>query len=338
MSVAAGLSIKRIAAHQQHAVPLVLLSETARQSALPLLEAMVRESLSHGLRVVAVCLEQVFSADIMRQPEVAPVDRRPLPAQIAAGSAFSLDGTRRIDIGQLRADICAKLEQTGAASTDSGGVLVVIDDLEPLLSVSRTATLALLRAIRSTVSRTQSSRVLARYPRDTTDQRASGGPGASFNTPLVSAMLCSIADAVIDVHHMDALDTWMPGWYSDGRAQPFVSLGDNDGRRGLVRLEHKRPSGKMGYEVAVFEIDERLRPTFTPIKAAAPAAATPEAPAAGDMGATQVPFNLELTEKQRQDRAGVELPYLEAQAGEIYYQLDNEDDWDDEDPDDDLEI
>ncbi|KAJ2799672.1 Elongator complex protein, partial [Coemansia furcata] len=59
--------------------------------------------------------------------------------------------------------------------------------------------------------------------------------------------------------------------------------------------------------------------------------------------AANLSFNLNLTDKQRRDKAGVALPYLEARVadvsgGEIVYQLDDEDDWDEDDPDDDLEI
>ncbi|KAJ2355873.1 hypothetical protein IWW50_003071 [Coemansia erecta] len=342
MSTAAGLSIKRIAAHQQHSVPLLVLSETAQQTALPLMEAMVRESLSHGLSVVAVCLEQLLSADITRLSKVALVDCRPTPAQIADGSAFLSDGTRRIDVSGLEKDVCIQFERIGKTSMAGSGVVIVIDDLEPLLNASRVATLTLLRKLRDTAKQ-GNGRVLARYSRDTVNQRADGGKDGP-NLLAVSNVLHSLADAVVDVHRMDALDTWMPGWYSDGKAQPFVSLGDNDEQRALLRLEHRRQSGKIGYELAGFEITDQLRPVFSAVKAVATEprvdanAVESGKPESGPGAGQQLSFNLDLTEKQRQDRAGVELPYLEAQTGEIYYQLDEEDEWDEDDPDEDLEI
>ncbi|KAI9475203.1 Elongator complex protein [Coemansia sp. RSA 989] len=334
MSSVTGLSVKRIAAHQQHSVSLVALSETAQQSALPLMEAMARESIGCGLSVVAVCLEQLLSSDIIRLPQVHLIDCRIQPAQITNCSAFTADGQRQLDIGKLESDICAEVEACAASA--KAGVLVVIDDLEPLLAASRVSTLAMIRKLRSAVRQQQRGRVLVRYPRDTIDQ------DTAAHAPLVVSMLTSLADAVIDVHHADALETWMPGWYSDGQPRPFVTLSDSDSQRGLLRLEHKRPAGKMGYELASFEIGEQQRPAFAAITiAAAPKLPAGPQPAPLPLESTkmeQVPFSLELTEKQRQDRAQVELPYLAAQAGEIHYQLDAEDDWDEDDPDDDLEI
>ncbi|KAJ2119691.1 Elongator complex protein [Coemansia sp. RSA 720] len=331
MATAAGLSIKRIAAHQQHSVPLLVLSETAQQTALPLMEAMVREGLGHGLGIVAVCLEQLLSRDIMCQPKVALVDCRPTMAQIGDGSAFLPNGTRRIDLARLDSDVCSQIERISAVS---GGFVVVIDDLEPLLNISQVDTLALLRKFRSVAKQSQSSRILARYSRDTANQHADKG---GSHLPLVPNVLQSIADAVVDVYRMDVLGSWMPGWYSNGEVQPFVSLGDNDERQGLLRLEHRRQSGKVGYELAAFEINVQQRPVFSAVKAVA-AVEPLSAATAGPDPRQHLPFNLDLTDKQRQDRADVELPYLEAQAGEIHYQMAEEDDWDEDDPDDDLEI
>ena len=49
-------------------------------------------------------------------------------------------------------------------------------------------------------------------------------------------------------------------------------------------------------------------------------------------------FNLILSEKEKEDRSKVELPYLRKKEAKIEYVPDENDDWDDEDPDDDLEF
>ena len=49
-------------------------------------------------------------------------------------------------------------------------------------------------------------------------------------------------------------------------------------------------------------------------------------------------FNLTLSEKEKEDRSKVELPYLRKKEAKIEYIPDENDDWDDEDPDDDLEF
>ncbi|KAJ2799197.1 hypothetical protein H4R21_003637, partial [Coemansia helicoidea] len=217
----------------------------------------------------------------------------------------------------------------------------------PLLDASPAAALAFIRRIRSALLPLPRSRLLVR------------AADATAGRPLDGNALRSMADAVVDVYPLDALRTWLPGWYSDGRAAPLVAVGDNDCRRCLVRLEHRKQLGKIGHELALFETDKQLRPVFSAVPIAEPAA-QPATSAAGDSGPSLppaegppagLPFNLGLTDKQRQDRANVELPYLQAQladasiseprpaaGGEIHYQPDAEDDWDEDDPDDDLEI
>ncbi|KAJ2161344.1 Elongator complex protein [Coemansia sp. RSA 552] len=322
--MSAGLAIKRIAAHQQFTAPLVVLSESVRQTALPLLEAMGRESLARSCRIIAVSSERPLSEDILAAPGVVQVDCL-LGKPAGPGAA---------DIAVLAQEVCRAIEQ----SEDRGAVAVIFDDLEPLLAASSTATLALLRRVRCAVGREPTSRILARFPRDTVEQLADGGRRGS-GQPLVAHMLSELSDAVVDVYPMSALDTWMPGWYSDGRTQPFVCPDDNSTRRGLVRLEHRRQSGKVGRELAIFEIDpQQQRPVFSAVQIS-----ERRARAAADKGDSDptsgVSFSLSLTEKQRLDKERVELPYLEAQGvGEIHYRAGEEDDWDSDDPDDDLEI
>ncbi|KAJ1907403.1 hypothetical protein LPJ81_000775 [Coemansia sp. IMI 209127] len=267
-------------------------------------------------------------------------------------------------------------------------VLVAFDSVEMLLRTSTIETMYLLRTIRKDVLKRSSSRVLARFPRDILQQRAdvSGGLQRSSDPSLYST-LTSIADAVIDVYPLDVLPSWMPGWYSNEEAVPFISLKHNDSTHCLLRMEHRKQSGKVGLEVASFEINQDQLPMFRAVDASSPVAIalqdppsqqhTPQKPkhdqkdsrkgssghdATRPVNAPQaqhqldptagLSFNLNLTEKQRRDKASVELPYLEAQladtgissdnrhiGGEIHYQLDETDDWDDEDDlDDDLEI
>ncbi|KAJ1964423.1 Elongator complex protein [Dipsacomyces acuminosporus] len=393
-----GLSIKRIAAYQQYSVPLVIVSETAQQTALALQEALIRESLERGLHVVAVCMESLASADIAQRAKVSLVDKRLSPEEFTAACSQAANFSSQIDFLQLENEInkhIAEAASSSRGSSSDGGVLVVFDSLDRLLHSSTVSTLVLLRSIRRALKSDAKSRILARYPRDTFAKQVEGNREAE-NGPFMAGTLSDLADAAIDVYPLDSLGSWMPGWYSDGRPQPFVSLGQNDPRRGLIRLEHKRQSGKVGYEVASFEISESGLPLFAPVSAApAPVplqeedtrATAPQQPSSKpsinsakqhlssqdqkpsdkDNAEKQQPdptanlsFNLNLTEKQRRDRANVELPYLEAQladlgvssnysnggstggggggGGEIHYQMDEEDDWDEDDPDDDLEI
>ena len=58
----------------------------------------------------------------------------------------------------------------------------------------------------------------------------------------------------------------------------------------------------------------------------------------------QVTFELGLSAQEKSARAATQLPYTEQQTaaadvgGQIHYTPDDVDDWDDEDPDDDLDV
>ncbi|KAJ2020843.1 Elongator complex protein [Coemansia sp. S680] len=363
----AALSIRRIATYQQYSASLVVLSDTARQSALPLQEALIRESIKRGLRIVAVCTERLFSADIMCSPNIAAIDWRTsttTPRPTAAARTTVADRFKGLaqEIGRR---IDTKSEGRTIEIRRANDVLVVFDSLEPMLQSSVSDTLVLLRNVRHKLDLSSKSRILARFPRDvfTRNNKVSVPADSSC---YIASDLCELADATIDVYSLSSLDTWMPGWYSNDQQQPFLSLRDCDSRRGVLRLEHKRQSGKVCFEVATFEISDQLLPEFSPVNSSPSASSIgplsgPEVRTAGNTTeptltarppqpssqstdpTANLSFNLNLTDKQRRDKAGVALPYLEARVadvsgGEIIYQLDDEDDWDEDDPDDDLEI
>ncbi|KAJ2824893.1 Elongator complex protein [Coemansia sp. 'formosensis'] len=363
----AALSIRRIATYQQYSASLVVLSDTARQSALPLQEALVRESIKRGLRIVTVCTERLFSGDIMCSPNTIAIDWRPSTTPpTARGIVANRYESLAQEIGRC---INTTNEEKAKGAERGDDVLVVFDSLELLLRASVSDTLVLLRDVRRMLNLASKSRILARFPRDVFTRNTKTSEVAD-SFCYIASNLCELADATIDVYPLSSLDTWMPGWYSNDHELPFLSLRDCDSRRGVLRLEHKRQSGKVCFEVATFEVNDQLLPEFSPVntntnssdstssigpvggsevktarnttESALAVRPLQPSPQATDPAAN-LSFNLNLTDKQRRDKAGVALPYLEARVadvsgGEIIYQLDDEDDWDEDDPDDDLEI
>ncbi|KAJ1944638.1 Elongator complex protein [Linderina pennispora] len=362
-----GLAIRKIAAFQQFAAPLVVLSETAQQTSLALLECLVREGLDRGLGVAAFCLESSLSDDIVHSPHTAIIDNRPSLEQLLAGQ----ESPRQIDFAAIEQRIRASVEQVGRSCS---GCLLVIDSLEQLLWASTSMTFVMLRSLRKHMAKTFGSdtnhRILARYPRDTFAGHIEDGREQS-GSPILVNSLGYIADAIIDVYPTDVLPSWCPGWFSDGKPKPFLALTHNDPHRCLLRFEQRRQSGKVGVEVASFEavkgrpvfanldVSEIVNPALPepiaaplPTKTQTATSSTKTAPAKEKQNQQQqqtdptanLSFNLTLTDKQREDKASVVLPYTDAQmdegssGGEIHYQLDDEDDWDSDDPDDDLEI
>ncbi|XP_052821097.1 elongator complex protein 5-like [Mya arenaria] len=116
-----------------------------------------------------------------------------------------------------------------------------------------------------------------------------------------------------------------------------------------ANILHKRLSGKVVRITEHFNVDEDYRMCdVTELKSVADIQATSEPPQVDP--AANLTFNLTLTDQEKVARSQVKLPYtydtekqtetLERSVGEgkIFYQPDEADDFDEEDPDDDLDI
>lgn len=128
---------------------------------------------------------------------------------------------------------------------------------------------------------------------------------------------------------------------------------------GIAHIEWRKKSGKVTYESNGFILDASGYLTVVPATQLT-GVVVPEPVESVDDDAMQLDpkmdptanlsFNLSLTDQQRQQKENLVLPYLKAQqlevsideekknSGLIYYDPDAADDFDDEDPDDDLDI
>lgn len=101
----------------------------------------------------------------------------------------------------------------------------------------------------------------------------------------------------------------------------------------------RKPSGKIVQTCEEFTLtpDLQLQGNRIVEKDSAPQAESSDADA---ILAAQTTFNLSLTEDQRKSKNMLLLPHTRVQSsgGQIHYTPDDADDWDDEDPDDDLDI
>ncbi|ORZ01593.1 Elongator complex protein 5 [Syncephalastrum racemosum] len=126
----------------------------------------------------------------------------------------------------------------------------------------------------------------------------------------------------------------------------YLTLSSN-GRAAVCDIEWRRKSGKVQYATegyafipgkgltvhTIQDEDEQLQEDAMIVdKDTKPVENDP---------AANLSFNLTLTETQRRAKDNVVLPYTQQQqggGGQIYYEPDAGDDFDDEDPDDDLDI
>lgn len=129
--------------------------------------------------------------------------------------------------------------------------------------------------------------------------------------------------------------------YKDYLFAPF----DNDPLEFLVELESRKKSGKYQTECSRIVYDNAWNiakcetiDSFITDTSSATIQPPPSQPQ------HQVSFNLSLTKKQEESRSKVSLPFMQAKPSQttsspaIFYSLDDADDFDDEDPDADLEI
>uniref|UniRef100_A0A0A9WNH0 Elongator complex protein 5 n=3 Tax=Lygus hesperus TaxID=30085 RepID=A0A0A9WNH0_LYGHE len=119
-------------------------------------------------------------------------------------------------------------------------------------------------------------------------------------------------------------------------ADSLITLG-NLPNSSLLSVEHRKPFGKVLDGVYSISLDEETGFVFSEeskvVKGSVdvkPIESTPQ---------VLTTFKLTLDDKEKESRRQVVLPYLKtAGSGKIIYEPDANDDWDDEDPDDDLEI
>ena len=121
----------------------------------------------------------------------------------------------------------------------------------------------------------------------------------------------------------------------------LVGQGANESGSILIEMEHRRKSGRaVGLSFVLNSVTSSTGSKITetqfilreehPAFRTAVESSTPDGP---DFSTGT--FNLELTEKQRQAREGVVLPYFDAQTGggqggRILYEMDRQDDFDEE--------
>ncbi|XP_059163650.1 elongator complex protein 5-like [Physella acuta] len=109
------------------------------------------------------------------------------------------------------------------------------------------------------------------------------------------------------------------------------------------KVQHCRVTGKVFKTTEKFSIDDQfLINSIGPfVESTTPVQSTSQSDPMADL-----PFNLSLTETEKEARSQVKLPYVKdgsgdenvTSVGRIIYQPDDADDFDDEDPDDDLNI
>ncbi|CAG5136616.1 unnamed protein product [Candidula unifasciata] len=211
-----------------------------------------------------------------------------------------IDGRKTADIGRTNVDLMADV--TSEVSRTGGSVGVVIDSVSMLLLVKSTPiTCSFLHNI---AAGSQVTQVVALLHRDVHDQ----------NT-------CRLLEHV---------------------APTVVEMASTGGAQYTCCIRHCRPTGKVLKSREYFYTDDSFH-IYNFGSATSQDGSSQHKPQ--DDLTSKLPFNLSLTDAEKDARSKVKLPYLkdgsgdsEASSGRIFYQPDDVDDFDEEDPDDDLDI
>ncbi|CAG8441521.1 16397_t:CDS:2 [Acaulospora morrowiae] len=133
-----------------------------------------------------------------------------------------------------------------------------------------------------------------------------------------------------------------------GESENLVNAWMNLPDCGVCVIEHRKKSGKVLYETNMYHIDEST--TELVIQPEKNESVNEEVNTVSDPTTANLLFNLSLTEEQKKAKDEVILPYVKIQdqyeekgsptagGGTIFYEPDDADDFDEEDPDEDLDI
>ncbi|KAF9168333.1 Elongator complex protein [Actinomortierella ambigua] len=201
----------------------------------------------------------------------------------------------------------------------------------------------MLRSVSSIL--TDTSRMIAIYHDDVPDADAFH-PDAS--KPYATHSLAHIAHTQILVKNSERIrqeqDDVRNGVVAR-REFAYLTPFSNAWESVVCEVEHKRRSGKVARESSAYQLTSPTGPLKV-VNVWEVAGEMPDIERL-DLEESQtvdptanLSFNLNLTEEQRKAKSETVLPYLKTQesSGAIYYEPDAGDDFDDDDPDDDLTI
>lgn len=219
-----------------------------------------------------------------------------------------------------------------------GKKTIIIDSLNLLFLSDAASTLIFIKKLLRSLAPSESTLVLLHHLDVFYAQ--------SSSSPDILSSLRREASTTIRVENADYLvkkrKAESKGIILDDAAETgFISSQSNRIDAIVCKVTHLKRSGKVAMETNILQADKVTSLDSIPgLVKDAPI----EQPARSETGtdpAANLPFNLSLTDDQRQAKNQVVLPYLKTEehpGGTIFYEPDSGDDYDDEDPDEDLDI
>ncbi|RIB22360.1 Elongator subunit Iki1-domain-containing protein [Gigaspora rosea] len=214
--------------------------------------------------------------------------------------------------------IILRLIQDIIAKSSNSNFTLIIDSLTPLLLTSIPSTFSFLKKISSELtSEMNTFRAIAVYHSDIPTYPING-----------------ITESIYE--------------YSKG-ADTMINVHMNSPECSICVIEHRKKSGKIFYERNKYNIDQSTNDLIIQFAKEITNDINAKDNNNPDPTMANISFNLSLTEEQKKAKNDVILPYTKVQdqyeekkvdssGGMIFYEPDANDDFDEEDPDDDLTI
>ncbi|KAI9491362.1 Elongator complex protein 5 [Zychaea mexicana] len=261
------------------------------------------------------------------------------------------------DIRDMERSILKPIIEKMPVATSSGGndtvneCTILIDSIHPLLMVSQQRTYQLVKALESLT--TDAIRLVVGHHADTELPRNKN----TMMVPTVDA-LNRLASVILSLEPLpqrtmyDAAQEALTGFTAQESFTYMRTTSNLVEKGGLARIEWRKKSGKVQYETNGFYLGSKNNLIVVEASQLLGDETAEVSMDVEDLKPQQqqqvdpmanLPFNLSLTDNQRRAKDNVELPFMKVQeqqqpSGHIYYEPDAGDDFDDEDPDDDLDI
>ncbi|CAG8634295.1 14714_t:CDS:2 [Racocetra fulgida] len=182
-------------------------------------------------------------------------------------------------------------------------------------------------------------RVIAIYHSDIPTHPTNGITGM---LNVRSTILSHFATTTITIKNMEQVRKESVYEYSKG-VDAIINVHMNSPECSMCVIEHRKKSGKVFYERNVYHVDESTNGLIIQFAKEI----TDDMNVKDNDTVANMSFNLSLTEEQKKAKNDIILPYIkinmkkkknDSSGGIIFYEPDANDDFDEEDPDDDLSI
>ncbi|KAI7860162.1 Elongator complex protein 5 [Circinella umbellata] len=349
--------------------PFILINDSIQLSGLPLLSEFATSTLRENQGLIVVLTETSPTAWLTRlQQHTTNQDNVNNTIYIIDAYTDPLGWDDQVTMKQLPTGVTVQNVQDirdmersilkpiiEKITTPGSEYSILMDSIHPLLMISQQRTYQLVKALESLT--TDTIRLVINHHADTS--LPSNNNNMIISTVDALNRLASVILTLEPLPERTLHETQQEALTGFTAQESFTYMKTTSNlieKGGLAKIEWRKKSGKVQYEtngfclgskgLVIMEATELTgENSMEQVSMDIESHQQQPQPQQPDPTAN-LSFNLSLTDNQRRAKDNVELPYMKVQeqqqqqpsSGVIYYEPDAGDDFDDEDPDDDLDI